>query len=196
MKPRAERFRPLLRPLWISGVLVAAGVAVLTVSLQWRTDARQASAAAESRLAMLETRYQQSLETKRLTQDALTSWAQHLKSGFPPEPDRVFWIERIQALSTSPGIEITDYEFSPVVALGEVRANMPPPLVKQMPLHIRARVAHEDRFIELLSTIKKFGRATVEECSLSFSEKDEESAARSLTTECRFGVLFLQPPPG
>lgn len=195
MKPHAERFRPLLRPLWLSGVFIAAGAAVLTASLQSRADARQASAAAESRLALLEARYQQSLETKRLTQDALTSWDQYLKGGLPPEPDRVFWIEGIQTLSTSPGIEVTDYEFSPAVALGEVRANMPPPLVKLMPLHIRARVAHEDKFIELLSTIKRIGRATVDECSLSFSEK-EEATAHPLMAECRFGVLFLQPPPG
>lgn len=194
MRAHTARLRPLLRPLWTSGLAIAAGAAALTASLQWHADAQQASSSAEARLAQLEARYQQTLETRRLTQDALASWAEYLKDGLPIESDRGVWVESLQTLASSPGIEITDYEFSPAVAFGQVRENMPQPLVKRAPLHIRARVTHEDKFIELLSAITKLGDATVEKCSLFFSEKGEQSTAHSLITECKFGLIFLQLP--
>lgn len=182
------RFQPLQRPLSITCLLIAAGAAVLAMSLQWRTEALRANTAAESRLEQLEARYQQERETNQMTTSALASWAHYLREGLSTTPDRVGWIERIQNLAALSGIAITDYEFSPDIAVNEQQEkDAPTALINLTPLRIRAAVDHEERFIELLSVIRKIGQANVQQCSLFTPDRgDAESRPQGLEAKCRF----------
>lgn len=187
-----SRFRPLLRPLFIAGMLVAAGAACLAISLQWHATARQTNTAAEARLSQLEARYQQSRETNRLTNEALKSWAHYLRAGLSTTPDRVGWIDSIQTLGALPGTAITDYELGPDVALNEPPGNTLPALIGLTPLHLQATVAHEERFIGLLEAIRKAGQVSIRQCSLATrKEGDDNTHLRSLEVDCRLVLVML-----
>lgn len=193
MRSLPPHLRPLLRPLSVAILLVAAGVALQAVSLQWYTEALQASTAAESRLAQLEARYRQVLKTNQATDDALASWTRYLHEELSTTPDRVGWIESIQSLAARPGLAVTDYEFSPDVALDERQQNAPPALIGLTPLRIRATVDHEEKFIELLAAIRKTGKATAQQCSLFAPDISDGKASQTqgLGMECRFMLVSL-----
>jgi len=194
MRSLPPRFRPLLRPLSVAILLVATGMALQVATLQWYAEARQASTAAESRLAQLDARYQQVLKTNRMTDDALASWARYRHGELSTTPDRVGWIESIQSLAARPGLDVTDYEFSPDVARDERQRNAPPALIALTPLRIHATVDHEEKFIELLAAIRKTGKASVQQCSLASPDMGDVKPrqAQDLDVECRFMLVSLR----
>lgn len=198
MKAGTKRQRRGLRyPLTVAGLLLATGVALLTGSHYWQTSARQTNAAAESRLAQLEAHDRQFRETERLTADAQAAWTHYQDEGLSAKIDRVSWMEALHALRTAPGIAVTDFEFSPEMPTDAQRGSTATPLVSLIPLRIRAVVAHEERFIELLAALRKIGQVRLRTCSLSIADENHSTDGGdiqplSLDVECQLVLIFMR----
>lgn len=193
MKPPPNKLDPILRPLILAGLMIAAGLIILTMSCRWRAEATQARITAESRLAQLETRCQQIRESNQLMQNALTSWDHHLRAGLSTTPDRIAWVEGLQALRSARGMTVTDYGFNPAATIDKQQENVPTPLISLTPLRVQASVAHEEKFIELLMTIRKMGKAALQKCSLAIPDHGDDSLQpQSLQADCQFLLISLR----
>lgn len=200
MKRPSSGSHPLTRPILITTALIIAGALSAGLTHYQLGLAEQAEHTARSGLRQSEAELQQAeatLQRNRSTASALD----RLQAGEAwQSPPRTAWIEALERLRADPRQHVEELDFGfepehPVTVPGRPEGLAG---IRETRLHLSARVAHEEHFLNLLSLVQQIGLSSVQHCSLARAadERQEDAMPQNgILMRCDFSILHIDIPP-
>lgn len=191
MKSRRRDIRKLHRPLL--GVLATLALAgtLFAWSNSQHEEARQQNAAARLRKNQLEQRLRQAGGEIHDLEARSRSFRQLQESGMIGEEKRLEWLETLQTIQREQHLSGLNYQFGVKAPLAA--SNRPDPLYFSSPLHLQARLPHEESLLRLLTRLENELSAFVMMRGCNIGRSAPPGTIAPLIAKCEMELITLLP---